>query len=159
MTIFGRRLSEYVRFCKVFLILIAAIGILRLLLSIGGVPNQTARWFSMTAVSWIGLLYHSVRIQATVFGGYKQLLVICVLQNAVAQTIAIFAIVLAILTGVGNIYSAPEYAFGGDTPWLHAGAHVVIGMPVGSLVLWLIGSLVMFATKKLSRQSQIVGAK
>jgi hypothetical protein len=158
MTIFGRRFSDYVRFCKLFLVLIAGVGIFRLLLSLSGVPNETAKWFSITAVSWIGLFYHAVRIPATRFGSYKQLLVICFLQNAVAQIIAISAILVALLTGVDNIYSIPEYAFGGTNRWLHLGAHIVIGTPAGTLVLWLIGSLVLLATKKLMRSDSKIGS-
>src|SRR5213592_2115446 len=112
MTIFGKPLSQYVRFCKPFLILIPVIGIVRLALSLGGTPNSTAKWFSVTALVWIGVLYYSVRVHTSGFGSYKQLLVICVLQNLAAQAIIISGIVLAILTGTGNIFSAPEYAFG-----------------------------------------------
>src|SRR5437870_13265089 len=112
MTIFGRRLSEYVAFCRMFLVLILLAGILRLALSLGGVPNSTARWFSMTALVWIGVLYYSIRVHTQGFGSYKHLLVICALQNLVAQAVIISGIVLAMITGVDNIFSAPEYAFG-----------------------------------------------
>jgi hypothetical protein len=151
MTIFGKRLSEYIEFCKVFLILIAVTGILRLALSLGGVPNSTAGWFSVTALVWIAALYNAVRVHTRGFGSYKQLLVVCVLQNLVAQAIIVSGIVLAIFTGTGNIFSAPEYAFGSDgKTWLHAGAHLTIGTIAGSLAPWLIGSLVLFVTKKLA---------
>jgi hypothetical protein len=42
-------------------------------------------------------------MHATGFGSFKQLLVICALQNIVAQAFAISGIVLAIVTGVSNI--------------------------------------------------------
>jgi hypothetical protein len=149
--IFGKRLSEYVEFCKVFLILIAATGLLRLALSLGGVPNSTVRWFSVSALIWIGVLYYAVRVHARGFGGYKQLLVITVLLNLTAQVIIISGIVLAIFTGTDNIFSAPEYAFGSDgKTWLHAGAHLTVGTVAGSLVPWLMGSLVLLVTKKLT---------
>ena len=101
MIIFGKRLSEYVAFCRFFLILIPAVGIVRLALSLGGVPNSTVKWFSVTALVWIGVLYYAVRVHSSGFGSYKQLLVICVLQNLVAQAVIIFGIVLAIVTGTG----------------------------------------------------------
>ena len=150
MTIFGRRLSEYVAFCRLFLVLIFLAGILRLALSLHGMPNSTARWFSMTALVWIGVFYYSIRVHTTGFGSYKQLLIICALQNLVAQAVAIFGILLAIFTGNENIFSAPEYAFGGGNPWVHLGAHLVIGTTVGSLVPWLIGSVVLYASRKLA---------
>ena len=50
MTIFGKPLSEYVAFCRAFLILIPLTGLVRLGLSLSGTPNSTARWISMTAL-------------------------------------------------------------------------------------------------------------
>ena len=41
MIIFGKRLSEYVAFAKPVLVLIIAVGIIRLALSLSGVPNST----------------------------------------------------------------------------------------------------------------------
>jgi hypothetical protein len=152
MTIFGRPLSDYVRFCKPFLVLIPIVGILRLALSVSGEPNSTVKWLSITALTWIGVLYYAVRVHTTGFGSYKQFLPICGLLNLAGQVVIISGIMIAIVTGVGNIYSAPEYAFGGDgKTWLHVGAHLGIGTIAGSLVPWLIGSLVLFATKKLVR--------
>jgi hypothetical protein len=151
MTIFGKPLSQYVAFSKLFLGLILGVGITRLALSLGGVPNSTAKWFSMTAVGIIGMVYYAIRVHTSGFGSFKQLLVICTLQNLVAQAIAISGIVLAIITGAGNIFSAPEYAFGGDgRTWLHAGAHLVVGTTVGSLMPWLVGCAILAATRKLT---------
>src|SRR5437773_2011904 len=98
MTVFGKPLSEYVHFCRVFLGLILVIGIARLVLSVEGVPNSTAKWLSMTAAAWIGVVYYSIRVHTSGFGSYKQLLVICALLNWVAQAVAILGIVLAIVT-------------------------------------------------------------
>ena len=150
MVIFGKRLSEYVAFCRVFLVLIFVIGIARLALSLGGVPNSTARWLSMTATVWIAVIYYSVRVHTSGFGSYKQLLPICVLQSLTAQVIIVPAIVLAIFTGHDNIFSAPEFSFGADgKTWFHVAAHLFIGTTIGSLVGWLVGCLVTLATKKL----------
>jgi hypothetical protein len=151
MTIFGRRLSEYVDFCKVFLVLIPVVGILRLALSLSGQPNSMVKWFSVSAVMWIATLYYAVRVHTKRFGSYKQLLGICVLLNLVMQAVIISGIILAIVTGTSNIFSAPEYAFGGDgKTWLHVAAHLFIGTIAGSVVPWAFGSLVLLVTKKLA---------
>jgi hypothetical protein len=150
MTIFGKRLSEYVAFSKRFLGLILVVGIARLALSLGGVPNSMVKWISINAAGWIGVLYYSIRVHTSGFGSYKQLLPICFLQMVAAQVVIVPAIILAIFTGTDNIYSAPEYSFGGDgKTWLHVVAHLFIGTTVGSLMGWLVGCLIMFATKKL----------
>ena len=85
MTIFGKRLSEYIVFAKLFLILIFAAGAIRLTLSLNGVPFETTRWFSMTALAWLGTIYYSIRVHTTGFGSFKQLLVILILQDWIAQ--------------------------------------------------------------------------
>jgi hypothetical protein len=151
MTIFGKRLSEYFAFCKPILGLILVVGIARLTLSLGGVPNSTARWLSITAVIWIGVLYYAIRVHTSGFGSYKQLLPIYVLMSLAAQAIVVPGIILAIFTGRDNIYSVPEYSFGSDgKTWLHVGAHLVFGTTIAPLVGWLIGCVIMFATKKLA---------
>jgi len=149
MTIFGKRLSEYVQFCKPFLILIAAVGIVRLALSLAGVPNTTARWFSVTAVSWIGVLYYAIRVPSTGFGSYKQLLGLVGVQSLVAQAFTAAVVVLAIVTGHDNIYSLPEFSGGSDgKTWVHAGAHLFLATPILTLAGWLVGSAILFVTKK-----------
>ena len=151
MVIFGKRLSDYVAFCRPFLILIAVVGLIRLALSLGGVPNSTARWLSMTVLVWIGVIYYSVRVHTSGFGSYKQLLPVIALMNITAQVIAIVGIAIAMFTGNDNIFSAPEYAFGGDgKSWLHLGAHVFIGTTIGSLLPWVIGCGILAITRKLS---------
>jgi hypothetical protein len=150
MTIFGKRLSEYIAFSKPFLGLILVVGIARLALSLSGVPNSIAKWLSITAVMWIGVLYYSIRLHTSGFGSYKHLLPICILQSCVAQVIIVPAIVMAILTGNDNIYSAPEFSFGRDgKTWVHVAAHLGLGTTIGPLIGWLVGCLIMFATKKL----------
>ena len=153
MTIFGKPLSEYVAFSKLFLGLILVVGILRLALSLGGTPDSTAKWFSISAVIWIGVLYYAIRVHTSGFGSYKQLLpIVFLMQAIVAQPIIVAGIVIAIFTGTDNIYSTPEYSFGSDgKTWLHVGAHLLLGTTIGTLVFWLVGSVIMFATKKLSR--------
>ena len=79
MTIFGKRPSEYVAFAKPFLGLVLLVGIARLALSLAGTPNSTARWLSITAVIWIGVVYYAIRVHTSGFGSYKQLFPICFL--------------------------------------------------------------------------------
>jgi hypothetical protein len=151
VVIFGKRLSDYATFCRVFLILIAITGVIRLAMSLGGVPNSTAKWFSMTALVWIAVIYYSIHIHTSRFGSYKQLLPVIALLNITAQVIAIVGIAIAMFTGTDNIFSAPEYAFGGDGKSLaHLLAHVFIGTTFGTLIPWVVGCGVLALTRKLS---------
>lgn len=159
MNFFGKRLSAYVALAKPFLGLIFVVGMARLALSLGGVSNSTVKWLSISAVGWIGIVYYSIRVHTSGFGSYKQLLPIFVLQSLAAQAIIVPGIIIAILTGTDNIFSTPEYSFGGDgKTWLHVGSHLLMGTTVGSLVAWLVGCLIMFATKKLAAGDQATNA-
>ena len=150
MRIFGKPLLEYVRFSKLFLVLVAAAGITRLTLSLTGAPNETARWFTMTVLVWIAVIYYSIRVHTTGFGSYKQLLPVLALLNLTAQAIAITGITVSIFTGNANIFSAPEYAFGADgKTWTHVAAHVFIGTTIGSIFPWAIGCGILALTRKL----------
>jgi len=149
MTVFGKSLSDYLSFAKVILILIVLVGVARLGLSLAGVENATVKWLSISVVTLIGLVYYAIRVHTSGFGSYKQLLALIVIQSIVAQAIIIAGIVIAIFTRRDHIFSAPEYSGGGDgKTWLHAGAHLVFGIIAGSLLAWLVGSVILFVTKK-----------
>ncbi len=148
---FGKSLSDYLRFQGVILGLIVVVAIVRLGLSLSGMPNDTVKWISVTGVMLLGLLYYSVAVHTKGFGSYKQLYGLLLIQSFMTETIVALAIVLAIVTGTSNIYTAPEYSGGGDgRNWLHVVAHLVVGAVALPLVTWLVGSLILFVTKKVA---------
>lgn len=159
MTIFGKTLSEYLAFQKLILLLIVAVGLGRLFLSLGGVPDSTTKWLSISVVSLIGLLYYSIRVHTAGFGSYKQLLPLVFIQSVIAQAIVIAGIIIAIFTGKDNVFSAPEFSGGSDgKTWLHVVAHLVVGLIIGPLIGWLIASILHFIVKKVAPQSAAKGA-
>jgi hypothetical protein len=159
MTIFGKTLSEYITFQKSILLLIIAVGLGRLFLSLGGVPDSTTKWLSISVVSLIGLVYYSIRVHTAGFGSYKQLLPIMFIQSAVAQSIVVAGIIIAIFMGKDNVFSSPEFSGGSDGKnWIHVLAHLVAGLVLGPLVSWLIGSILLFITKKVTPQHAAKGA-
>jgi hypothetical protein len=147
--VFGKKLQEYFRFERWILILIVAVFVIRLGLSLGGIPISIDRWVSINLVLLLGLIYCSVAVHTTGFGGYKQLFGLLLLQTVVAHALIALGIVLGILTGVDNIYTAPEF-FGGSSGrnWIHVLLHV-IGAFVLPLFGWLVGSVILFLTKRL----------
>jgi hypothetical protein len=150
MKIFGKPLSEYLSFQKYILLLILIVGLARLVLSLGGVPDSTTKWLSISVVSLIGLVYYAIRVHTSGFGSYKQLLPLLFIQNVLAQGIVILGIIIAIYTGKDNVFSAPEYSGGTDgKTWLHVLAHLVVGLVIGPLVSWLIGCILLFIVKKV----------
>jgi hypothetical protein len=150
MKIFGKSFSDYLIFERGFLILIVAVGLTKLVLSFLGVPNSALKFLSLTVLLLAGMLYYSVRVHTSRFGDYKQLLPVLALQVIAAQSLIVAGIVFAILTGHDNIFTIREFAPGKtNATWGHAASHVM-AMIVFPLFLWLLGSLVMFVTKKLS---------
>jgi len=153
MMIFGKPLSEYVRFQRVILALIVVIGLARLFLSLAGVSNDAVKFLSLTVVGLIGVFYYGIRVHTKGFGSYKHLLPLLVIQNVLAHGIAIVEIVIARLTHQPNIFSAPEYG-GNAGARAHVLGHVLIGMIGFSLVGWLVASIVLWVTKRVSRKGQ-----
>ncbi len=153
---FGKRLSEYLGFQKVFLGLIAAVGLARLGLSLAGLPNSTVTWLSMNAVLWAATLYYGVAVHTKGFGSYRQLLPLVFLQLVPFHAIAVLGILLSI-AGFPNIFAAPEYSgpFASQSQWIHVLAHLTIGMIVPSLLLWGVSSLVLLVTKSVRRRPAV----
>ena len=148
---FGKSLSEYMRFQKAILILIGVIWAVRLGLSLAG-NDGAARWVSVTAVLALGAVYYGVAVYNRGFGSYKQLLPLCLIQGIVSQVLVALGIALAILTGQSNIFTAPEFSppWGGIS-WGHVADHVfVAGAIAFPLIGWLLGSIAMFIVRKVS---------
>ena len=146
---FGKKFSEYVRFEAWILILIAVVFLVRLGLSLAGASFLQARWVSVNLVLFAGLIYCSVRVHTAGFGSYKQLFGLLLGQNVFAHVLIAMAIVLGIITGTPNIFTAPEVSGGGDgATWIHALVHVVAGFIV-PIFAWLFGSVILLVTKKL----------
>jgi uncharacterized membrane protein len=154
MKIFGKSLSEYIRFQAPILLLIVVVGLIRLGLSLAGVSNNVGRWFSVSAVLLLGVVVYAVRVPRTGFGSYRHLLPLVAIQTILAQLIVIAGIVIAIYSGKDNIYSAPEYSpQGNGRSWFHVVAHC-IAMVVASLIGWGIAALLMLIVNKSSKSEQ-----
>jgi hypothetical protein len=151
---FGKRVSEYLAFEKVWLFLIAAVGLVRLGLSLAGLADHTVAWFSMNVVVWAGALYFGAAVYTKGFGSYKQLLPLMIFAMLTMQSIAVLGILLSI-AGTPNVFTAPEFSFGVQSQWTHLLAHLTIGIVVPPLLLWGVSSVVMLVTKKVSRRPAV----
>ncbi len=158
MTVFGKQLSEYVQFQKAFLVLLLVVGVLRFALSLGGVSDESVKWISLTGLLVIGCIYYAIRVHTKGFGSYRQLLPLYGIQILLAQIVVAVGIGVAILTAQDNIFTVPEFSGGADgKTWSHAGAHLVPVTLILSLLAWLLGSVVMFITKKVVPAPQDTG--
>ena len=151
---FGKPISEYLRFQRGWLLFIAAVGLARLGLSLAGVADAIVMFLSMTAAGWLAVLYYGVAAHTRRFGSYRHLLPLMVFQVALVQAIAVAGILLAI-AGLPNIYAAPEFSgppFARTTnQWNHALAHLTIGMVAPVLLWWAVACLILAVTRRLTR--------
>ena len=162
---FGKSLSEYLAFQKPFLILIAVVWALRLVLSMAGVPVSGVQFLSVTGVLVVGAFYYGWAVGPKGFGSFKQLYGLNLVQGVFSQTLVALAIVLAIVIGQDNIYTIPEFyppaqgigVLGLPLPpdgknFGHAIEHIVVAGAIGFPIIgWLLGSLVLLATRKAAR--------
>lgn len=156
---FGKTLSQYVAFQKPILILIAAVWMLRLVLSMAGVPASGAKFVTVTGVVAIGSLYYGWAASRQGFGSFKQLYGANLVQGLFSQTLVALGIVLAIGIGQDNIYTIPEFyppSAGNDPMGLpadgknfgHAIAHVVVAGAIAIPIIgWLLSSIVHLSTR------------
>ena len=151
MTIFGKSVSQYVRFLRPILGFILVVGMARLLLSLAGVSVASVKYFSLTAAWLVGLVVCSITVHTKGFGSYRELLGLVGVQSIVAQAFTAAVVVLGIVTGQDNIYTLPEFSGNVDgKTWGHAGAHLGLAAPILTLAGWLIGSAILFVTKKVA---------
>jgi hypothetical protein len=151
LKIFDKTITEYFDFQKPIMILIITVGLLRLALSLAGLPDSIVTYLSLTALGLVGVVYCGIMVPLKRFGSYKHLLPLFVMQALPANIIIAAGIAITALTGITNIFSSPEHS--GplvNRPWLHAGGHLLDGLIVGPLLGWLLGSALMFVTKRLS---------
>jgi len=134
------------------MILIVAVGFVRLFSSLAGVSDSIVKWFSLTALAIVGIVYCAIQVPRTGFGGYKHLLPLYVMQAGTGNLIIAGGIALSAITGKENIFSRPEYSGPmASNPWLHAAGHIADGFIIGPLIGWLIGAIIMFVILKVSR--------
>jgi len=148
---FGKRVADCLRFERWILLLIGLVFILRIALSVAGVPNAQTRWISINLALLAGMIYASIGVHTTGFGSYRQLLASLFWQATLAHCLIALAIIAGIATGHDNIFTDPEFFGGRDgKTWTHALMHLILGPILWPLVLWLPGSLLLFLTKRVS---------
>jgi hypothetical protein len=156
MKLFGKTLGEYVSFEWIILVLVIVIGLLRLFLSIEGIPDSTVKWASVTVLMQVGVIYYGIRVYTSGFGSYKNLLPLIFIQNLVTQAIIIFGIVVGMVTHKDNIYTAKDFArvFDDGKSFAHIAGHLTVGLILFTIVYFLLSALIMLITKLVYKKPQ-----
>ena len=164
---FGKKGREYVRFERWNLILIVVVFALRLGLSLAGVSKaeypvmtrtgiptipKATEWVSINLVLLMGILYCGIAVQTRGFGTYKHLFPLLLFQTTTAHWLVGMGIILGIVTGHNNVFTAVEHCgvCGADgLKWSHAVGHIVVTPLLVSLVSWLPASAILFVTRQV----------
>lgn len=156
---FGKPLAYYLKLQAPALIAIFVVFLVRLVMSMAGVPASAGKIMSLTFVLILALPYYALLAKREGLG-FRHVFAMCLIQGLFSQTLVALAIVLGIVTGQDNIYTIPEFYPGanGEGPfpadgknWMHAGAHVIFA---GALALpifgWLVSSLLLVIARRVN---------
>ena len=148
MNICGHGLRDHLRLLSPLFGIIGAVWVLRLLLDAAGVSHKMLGVFSVTGVSTLAVLLAVLLIHFRRFGSFPNVVVSVILLVVWTQILVILAIVFSVMTGIENIFTAPEYSAPGYDPHhlrhilghltFGVGATSLLGAAVGCLLLWLL---------------------
>ena len=117
---------------KGFIVAIAAVGIVRFVLSISGLPNSTVKFISMTAVILAGTIYFAFTTPT-----HKGRLRDAYLLVVPYLVIEVLALGYTWVTGQRTIFHAEEYSLGYGIA-AHTVGHLVGGLTWEPLFLFLV---------------------
>ena len=126
---------------KAFMAAIAGMGVVRFILTVSGVPNEVVKYFSMSAVMLVGLIYFAIAAKT-----HKERLKAAYLLVLPYMAIEVIALGYTWASGHPTIFHAAEYSFG-TTIAVHTIGHFVGGLTWEPLsfflmmeIIWLIYS-------------------
>jgi hypothetical protein len=153
MTISGKTLREHIHLLTPLFGLIAAVWVLRWSLYQMGVPLFFVRYMlSVTVIVPICILLAALLIHAKRFGGYVNAVVAAVLLVLWSQFLIVVAILVAVITGIENVYTLAEFSAQGPDPnhIQHMWGQMTFGIGFESLSGSLVACLFLYMLRRLS---------
>ncbi len=112
MSIFGKTVRDYVRFVRIGLAALVAIGLVRFVAGISGVPYERATHLaSLTIVVFLLAIVYGQRAAALRFGGYRHLIPVAFLLGGTMYGFIIIAILVEGLGGIHGFFHSPGSGF------------------------------------------------
>jgi len=151
MSICGRGLRDHIRLLAPLFGLITLVWALRWALDAAGMSPALVRAFSLTAATPLAVLVAVWLIHTRGFGSYPNVVVAALLLVVFEQLLIVAAIVFAVLTGIGNVFTQSEFSRPGDPDHVRhiigqltfgIGAGTLLGTATGCLMLWFLKRLV-----------------
>ena len=149
MTVGSLGLRDHVRLLVPLFTLIAAVWALRLVLDASGAPNGIVRLSSVTVADAVAILLAVVLMHFRGLGRYLNVIVATILLVFWEQLLIVVAIAFAGVTGVQNVFAAPEYSPHGSGPLPHIAGHLTFGLGFGTLVGSAMACLTLWTLRRL----------
>ena len=149
MTVVSSGLRDHVRLLVPLFALIAAVWALRLVLDASGAPNGIVRLSSVTVAGAVSVLLAVVLMHFRRLGRYSNVIAATILLVFWAQLLIVLAIAFAAVTGVQNVFVAPEYSPHGSGLLPHIAGHLTFGLGFGILVGSAMACLTLWTLRRL----------
>ena len=161
MRISGRTLREHIQLLTPLFGLIAAVWVLRWSLYQIGVPLYIVRFLSITAVVAVSILLASLLIHEKRFGGYVNAVVAAFLLVFWSQLLIVAAIFIAVVTGMENVYTLPEFSVPGPDPnhMRHMWGQLTFGIGFEALAGAFVACLFLFMLRRITPPEERVTKK
>lgn len=149
MRVGGRSFEDHLRILGPLFGLIAAVWALRLVLAAAGAPPAVIRACSVTVAVPLSVLLTVLIFHHRGFGAYANVAFAALLLSCWAELLIAAALTFSAITGVAEVYSAPEFS-GGLTLvqqiighlTFGIGVYTLFGIGMGCLLLWLLRHIV-----------------
>ncbi len=151
MNIGGYGLRDHLKLLGPLFGLIAAVWLLRWVLDAAGAPPRVVVVLSVTGATSLSMLVAVGLMHARRFGSYLNVVVVSFLLLTWEQILIIAAIVFAVVSGIENVYTAPEFSIPGDDRYhlRHIVGHLTFGIGAGTLFGAATGCLLLWLLRKL----------
>jgi len=152
MRIGGHGLREHVSLLAPLFGLLGAVWLIRIILGAAGAPSVVIRIASLTVVGPASALLAAVLIHSRQFGSYANVVLSSFLLNGWVQLLIITAIAFGTISGIENVYTAPEFSMPFDDPYhiRHILGHITVGLGIGSLIGAAEGCLLLWLLRRIT---------
>ena len=128
-----------------FVAAILIVGILRLGLTLAGVPDRITTFFSISVVIGIGAIYFGITCR-----GWRDRMLAAYVLFVPYTVIAVAALAYTWITGVPTIFQRHELSMTGLTVGTHLGVMLVGGFTIEPVAAFAIMSLIALVARKLA---------
>lgn len=155
MKVSGKTLKEHIQLLTPLFGIIAAVWALRFFLGQVGAPYWLIQPFSVTLIVPVCIILMTLLIYTKRFGGYQNVIVGAFLLVTWSQMLIVAAILLSVIAGIDNIFSAPEFSPENDPGHRHhILGHLTFGIASLTIFSSLMGCVLLYMLRRTHPKSR-----